>query len=367
MSENQEKLNEQLFNVIADEKVSDEAKLKKLKYLLYLGADVNTRLYGKSVLSKAIEQNAGAQVQNFLREKGANEWVISKEEALELGRGFWNDKGELKSLEEIKQLLKKGADLEAKDDEYGRTALMKAARSGQLDVVEYLVQSGADVNVKDGWHGRTALMWAANWGKLDVVKCLVEHGADLEAKDKDGRTVLDIARECRKADCVKFLEELQPKEVAKKLSQGFWDDEGDLKSLEEIKELIKKGADVNAQYKYGETALMTAAYNGEIDMAKCLFENGADVNASSKYGKTALMIAATWGQIEVVKYLAKCGADLEAEDKDGKTALDMAENRKRYDCVEFLEGYKKIVSAQKYKGIKREYLRLLRQMEEDSK
>ena len=234
MSNNQEKLNEQLFNVVADEKASDEAKLKKLKYLVRLGADVNARLYGKSVLSKAIEQNAGAQVIEFLREKGANEWGISKEEALEV-------------------------------------------------------------------------------------------------------------------------------------SQGFWDDRSNLKSLEEIKELIKKGADVNAQYKYGETALMTAAYNGEIDMAKCLFENGADVNASSKYGKTALMIAATWGQIEVVKYLAKCGADLEAEDKDGKTALDMAENRKRYDCVEFLEGYKKIVSAQKYKGIKREYLRLLRQMRGDSK
>ena len=234
MSENQEKLNEQLYNVIANSKDSDEGKLKKVKYLVRLGADVNARLYGKSVLSKAIEQNASVEVQNFLREKGAEESVISKEEA-------------------------------------------------------------------------------------------------------------------------------------KKLSQGFWKDSSNLKSLEEIKELIKKGADVNAQYKYGETALMTAAYNGEIDMAKCLFENGADVNASSKYGKTALMIAATWGQIEVVKYLAKCGADLEAEDKDGKTALDMAENRKRYDCVEFLEGYKKIVSAQKYKGIKREYLRLLRQMEEDSK
>ena len=231
MSENQEKLNEQLYNVIANSKDSDEGKLKKVKYLVRLGADVNARLYGKSVLSKAIEQNASVEVQNFLREKGAEESVISKEEA-------------------------------------------------------------------------------------------------------------------------------------KKLSQGFWKDSSNLKSLEEIKELIKKGADVNAQYKYGETALMTAAYNGEIDMAKCLFENGADVNASSKYGKTALMIAATWGQIEVVKYLAKCGADLEAEDKDGKTALDMAENRKRYDCVEFLEGYKKKVSAQKYKRV---YLRLLRQMEEDSK
>ena len=181
MSETQEKLNEQLFNVIADEKVSDEARLKKVKYLVRLGADVNARLYGRSVLSKAIEQNAGAQVVEFLREKGANEWVISKEEALELGRAFWDDKGDLKSLEEIKELLKKRADLDVKD--------------------------------KNGW---TALMWAATWGKLDVVKCLVEHGSDLDVKDKYGNTELGNARMWRKADCVKFLEEAQKKVSAQK-------------------------------------------------------------------------------------------------------------------------------------------------------
>ena len=105
MSANQEKLNEQLFNVVADEKASDEARLKKVKYLVRLGADVNARLYGKSLLSKAIEQNAGVEVVEFLREKGANEWIISKEEALELAKGFWDDKGDLKSLDEIRGIL----------------------------------------------------------------------------------------------------------------------------------------------------------------------------------------------------------------------------------------------------------------------
>ena len=247
MSTNQEKLNEQLFNVIANDKDSDEARLKKLKYLVYLGADVNTRLYGKSVLSKAIEKEAGDQVVEFLREKGANEWVRSKEEALEVSQGFWDENGKIKSVEEIKELLKKGADLEAKDGD-GRTALMWAAMSGELDVVKYLIDNGVDLEAKDG-DGRTALMWAAmsgeldvvkylidngadleakdkdgqtalmkvaRYGKLDVVKYLAQNGADLEAKDKDGMTALDIARKWEKADCVEFLEEYQKKVSAQK-------------------------------------------------------------------------------------------------------------------------------------------------------
>ena len=252
MSNNQEKLNEQLFNIIADEKVSDEAKLKKLKYLVRLGADVNAMLYGKSLLSKAIEQNAGAEVQEFLREKGANEWVISKEEAKKLSQGFWDVWGNLKSLEEIKELLKKGADVEAKN-KYEYTALMKAAINGQLDVVKYLIDNGADVEAKDDI-GQTALMMAANWGKLDVVKCLVEGGADVNAKDGDGRT--------------------------------------------------------------------------------------------------ALLGAAISGQLDEVKYLIDKGADLEASDKFGQTVLDYAKDRESDDCVKFLEEAQKKVLAQKNKGDK---------------
>ena len=287
MSNNQEKLNEQLFNVIADEKASDEARLKKVKYLVRLGADVNAKLYGKSVLSKAIEQGAGAQVQNFLREKGANEWVISKEEALEVSQGFWDDEGYLKSLEEIKELLKKGADLEAKDKD-GITALIEAVSCGMLDVVKCLAEHGADLDAKDG-DGRTVLMKAVNWVKLDVVKCLAEHGADLEAKDK-----------------------------------------------------------------YGNTALMKAAYKGQLDVVKCFVELGADLEAKDKDGRTALMEAAFWGKLDVVKCLVESGADLEAKDKDGRTALDIAKKMKKADCVKFLEEYQKKSLTQKNQDEKTE-------------
>ena len=176
MSNNQEKLNEQLFNVIASCKDSDEAKLKKIKYLVYLGADVNAKDEdGRTALMLALKNG---------------------------------------QLDAVKYLIKQGANLEAKDKD-GKTALMKAAASGKLDVVKYLAENGADLEAKEDWYGMTALMKAAASGKLDVVKCLAECGADLEVKDKDGDMALDHARMWGKADCLKFLEELQQKGESK--------------------------------------------------------------------------------------------------------------------------------------------------------
>ncbi|MBO7244322.1 MAG: ankyrin repeat domain-containing protein, partial [Alphaproteobacteria bacterium] len=193
-------------------------------------------LYGKSVLSKAIEKGVGAQVQDFLREKGAIKWVIYRVEALELSQGFWSYDGYLKSLEEIKELLKKGAVLEAKDKD-GRTALIRAASRGDIEGVKTLAECGADVEAKDGV-GQTALIKVAINGKLDVVKCLVECGADLEAKDGVGRT-----------------------------------------------------------------ALMEAAYNNHLEVVKYFAECGADVNASAEYGHTALDIAKKMKRDDCVKFL----------------------------------------------------------------
>ena len=244
MSENQEKLNEQLFNVLADEKVSDEARLKKLKYLVRLGADVNAKLYGKSVLSKAIEQKAGAQVQNFLREKGAEEWVISKEEALELSQGFWNDSGSLKSFDEIKSLLKKGADINAKNKD-GETALMKMAKWGELELVKYLVENGVNIDKKSP-NGDTALIKAAWGGSLDIVKFLVEKGVKVNDKSQGGETALMRAGEIGNFDIVKCL--------------------------------VENGADIDTKDMFGKTAIVFGVASKSKEVVRYLIEKGAEVD-----------------------------------------------------------------------------------------
>ena len=63
-------------------------------------------------------------------------------------------------------------------------------------------------------------------------------------------------------------------------------------TLGEVEELIRKGADVNAEDKFGRPVLMLAAGENENpEVIQVLISNGADVNAKNKDGGTALDIA----------------------------------------------------------------------------
>ncbi|EXA28422.1 hypothetical protein FOVG_19972 [Fusarium oxysporum f. sp. pisi HDV247] len=64
----------------------------------------------------------------------------------------------------VKLLLDKGAEIEAKDSEYGRTPLSWAAESGYEAVVKLLLDKGAEIEAKDSKDGRTPLSWAAENG-----------------------------------------------------------------------------------------------------------------------------------------------------------------------------------------------------------
>jgi ankyrin repeat protein len=52
----------------------------------------------------------------------------------------------------------------------------------------------ADVNAREQRYGDTALMWAAVAGHADVVRLLIEAGADVRAVDDEGVTALHLAR-----------------------------------------------------------------------------------------------------------------------------------------------------------------------------
>ena len=106
--------------------------------------------------------------------------------------------------------------------------------------------------------------------------------------------------------------------------------------LDEVMELVEKGADVNAKDKDGWTPLHYAASNGYLDVVKFLVENGADVDAEDKDSQTPLHVAAFFGHLDVVKFLVKNGAYVNAMDNDGQTPLHVAASNGHLDVVKFL-------------------------------
>ncbi len=92
-------------------------------------------------------------------------------------------------------------------------------------------------------------------------------------------------------------------------------------SVDEISQLIEKGADVNAKDKLGYTPLVMAAKGGLSDVCMKLVELGADVNARDKHGDTPLIRAAKRGHSKMCMKLIELGADVNAKDKWGLTPL----------------------------------------------
>jgi uncharacterized protein len=160
-------------------------------------------------------------------------------------------------------------------DEYGATALMRAAIAGDTATARMLIVNGADVNGR-GSSGWTPLMYAANSGHVEVARVLLAEGADVNAEADNGHTALM---------CID-------------------------KGTGMVQVLLAAGANVNAQRRDGMTALMIAVVSDNAPMVKVLLAKGADVDArvavSDSYfgGWTALNFAEWKGDSSVVRLLS---------------------------------------------------------------
>jgi hypothetical protein len=96
--------------------------------------------------------------------------------------------------------------------------------------------------------------------------------------------------------------------------------------------------------------LWRIAESGETGLLEQLLARGAEVNAINAEGVTALMIAAYHGNVEMVRALTDYGADLHATDDDGFTALTLADHSGHEEIVRILlaRGAKKVPRASAY-------------------
>jgi ribosomal protein S27E len=108
--------------------------------------------------------------------------------------------------------------------------------------------------------------------------------------------------------------------------------EGD---LEKVKYLIGNGAKVNYKDNDGNTSLMYASYSGHSEVVKYLIYKGAEVNHKSYFGYTSLLLATEQGHLETVKYLVENGADVN-NINDGTTSLMWASNKGYLEIIKYL-------------------------------
>lgn len=108
-----------------------------------------------------------------------------------------------------------------------------------------------------------------------------------------------------------------------------------------VHRLVDLKADVNQAIKStGETPLIVAAHNGKLDMVRCLLEGGARIGQTDHDGDTALLMSAMLPQYSTMQYLLEhTGANIEDVNNRGDTVWDvLAHHLTRTDDDEYRDG-----------------------------
>lgn len=188
-------------------------------------------------------------------------------------------------VDAVKKELGNGADVNAEATcVKGMTAVALATINPDTTILSMLVAKGANVNVSSDTVAQTPIRIAVGTSNLAAFKILADAGADLTVKD-DGYSLLHRAAQFKKTD----------------------------DSLEIIKLLLAKGADINAVTDEGYTPLMLLLFWVE--------------STDEDYEQT----------VEALKIMLAAGADPSLATKKGKTVRDMFKAEKAPECVQLLD------------------------------
>ncbi|KAI1322666.1 hypothetical protein F5Y16DRAFT_30590 [Xylariaceae sp. FL0255] len=102
------------------------------------------------------------------------------------------ERGSIKDVQLIKQLITLGADPDAVDDE-GETRLHYAASTGNTDLAQALIDKKANVSAISQNEQKTPLHLASRKGHYEVAKILIAGRANVNASTRSGRTPLHEA------------------------------------------------------------------------------------------------------------------------------------------------------------------------------
>jgi ankyrin len=362
--------------------------------LIRSGANVNAANdLGVTPLWTASQNGSAAMVRQLL-EAGANpnaSLLHGETPVMVAARSGYSDV--------VEQLLAKGANPNVRAAR-GQTALMWAVAEKHSDVVKVLLAHGADLRARsEVWSqvmavpphgyrdynraiphgGDTALMFAARVGDLSSAKLLVAAGANVNDADAWGVTATVLAAHSGYGELVEFL--LDKGADPNLAAAGFTALHEAIMRRDEkmVSALLAHGADPNTPLRtwtptrrssrdfhfepalVGATPFWLAARFSQPGVMRLLLKRGADplfvhhseyvTGAGFQHRTevtTALMAATGMGggkawveparsqrealTLEAVKLSAELGVDVNAANTDGRTALDAAKAL-RYDTV----------------------------------
>jgi ankyrin repeat protein len=218
-------------------------------------------------------------------------------------------------------LLDGGANANARSD-FGTTALIIAAgRFGSASVVKQLLDHGADPSAKSADSSpKTPLSVAALTGDPTVLRMLIDHGADVKSTASRALISAAVGPGCK--GCIEMFAgsaggNALNRACAIRAARG---------DAVTSRALLDLGADVNVADALGGgmTPLMLAATSDKVsvELLKTLIDRGADIRAKTANGETALDFAKRQGDTGAVDMLKKTGAE-EGSQLSGQTPKPM--------------------------------------------
>ena len=314
-----------------------------VKLLLEAGADANASLQGGETVLMTAARAGNLEAVKALLAHEANPNARERRDQTAL---MWAAAEGHAAV--VRALIDGGADVRAKLTS-GFTPLFFAVREGHIDVTRALLEAGVNVNETlqregDGRElavndpvrkGTSPLLMAVENGHFELALALVEAGADLNDR-RTGFTPLHAVTWVRKPDA---SDRGDPSPIGS----------GRLTSLQFVRALVERGANVNARLDKGAprapssasmlgmegaTPFLMAADRADLPLMRLLRELGADPFLPNADKSTPLMAAAGLGTsdpleeagtepeaLEAVQFLLDLGADSNAVDNNGDTAM----------------------------------------------
>ncbi len=267
----------------------------------------------------------------------------------------------------IRLLVANGAKTELQDNR-GFTPLATAAANDAYDAANELLKSNAIVDTRDNF-GSTPLYQAVDGQFVSMIRLLLANSADMHALNARGLSPYKLSLLKNQQITAEFY---TPALINKPDSNGncvlhilVASNAGP----DALAMAIKRGANPNARNAKGDTPLMIALRNNDLNTAVALLNagaslfvtnadnvspiklvfamdagarmkviSGAGVNSADFVGDTILHYAVSENKRDIVSELITLGADTKAKDRKGETPYDLAKSKGYQDIMQLLSG-----------------------------